>query len=113
MACVLVGLMVCCQGRGLFDCGVKVWLLGRLHVLVCIWHFWRAGGLFGIALRQGNGSRGLIRGSGERALVCSCSIILRSCVGSLVIFLVIRSRMDERFVGAVFWRCVLSFAAVF
>ena len=65
----------------------------------------RAGGLFGIALCQGNRPRGLIRVSGERALVSSRSIILLTCVGSLVILPVIGSRMDERFAGAVCWRC--------
>ena len=61
----------------------------------------RAGGLFGIALSHGNGSRGLIRVSGESALVSSCSIIFFTRVGSLVILPVLGSRMDERFVGAV------------
>ena len=63
--------------------------------------FVRAVGLFGIALRHGNRSRGLIRASGERALVSSYSIILLTCVGSLMILHVIGSRMDEMFVGAV------------
>ena len=73
----------------------------------------RAGGLFGIALCQGNGSRGLILAFGERALVSSCSIILLTCAGSLVNLLVIEPRMDERFVGAVCWRYLCRFAAVF
>ncbi len=38
---------------------------------------------------------------GERALVSSCSIILLTCAGSLVILPVLGSRMEERFVGAV------------
>ncbi len=71
------------------------------------------GGLFGIALSHGNGSRGLIRASGKRALVSSYSIILLTCVGSLVILLVMGSRMDERFVGAVYCECFLSFEEVF
>ena len=76
--------------------------------------FFRAGGLLGIALCQGNGSRGLIRSFGERALVSSCSIILLTCVVSLVSLLVMMSRMDERFVGAVcYGRCFWSFEAVF
>ena len=70
--------------------------------------------MIGIALCQGNGSHGLIRAFGERALVFSCYIIYLNCVGSLVILPVIRSRMDERFVGAAYWRCFLgSFEAVF
>ena len=73
----------------------------------------RADELCGIALCQGNGSRGLIRASGERALVCNCSIICLTCVGSLMIIHMIGSRMDERFVGAVCCRCFLSFEAVF
>jgi hypothetical protein len=60
------------------------------------------GGLFGIALSHGNGSLGLILASGERALVSSCSIIILTCVGSLVILPVLGSRMEERFVGAVY-----------
>ncbi len=75
--------------------------------------FLRAVGLFGIALSQGNGSRGMIRASGERALVSSCSIILLTCVGSLMILPVIGSRMDERFIGAVCCWCFLSFEAFF
>ena len=59
------------------------------------------GGLFGIALSHGNGSHGLILAYGERALVYSCSVILLTCVGSLVILPVLGSRMEERFVGAV------------
>ena len=59
------------------------------------------GGLFGIALNHGNGSRGLIRVFGESALVSSCSIIILTCVGSPVILPVLGSRMDDRFVGAV------------
>jgi hypothetical protein len=47
--------------------------------------FLRAVGLFGIALCQGNGSRGSIRASGESALESSCSIILLIFVESLVI----------------------------
>jgi len=62
---------------------------------------------------QGNGSRGLIRAFGERALVSSRSIILLTCVGSLVILHVVGSRMDERFVGVVCSWCFLSFDAVF
>ena len=73
----------------------------------------RAGGLFGIALSHGNGSRGLILASGERALVSSCSIILLTCVGSDVILPVVGSRMEERFVGAVCCECLLYLAAVF
>ena len=69
-------------------------------------------GLFDIALSQGNGSRRLIRASGERALVSSCSIVLLTCVGSMMILLVIGTRMDERFVGAVCCLCFLSFEAV-
>ena len=68
-------------------------------------------GLFGIALSQGNGSRGLIRASGERALVSSCSIIILTCMGSLMILPMIGSRMDERFVGAVCCWSFLSFEA--
>ena len=45
------------------------------------------GGLFGIALSHGDGSRGLIRVSGESALLSSCSIIILTCVGSLVILM--------------------------
>ena len=71
------------------------------------------GGLFGIALSHGNVSRGLIRVSGERALVSSCSIILLTSVGSLVILPVLGSRMDERFVGAVCCGYFLSFEEVF
>ncbi len=59
------------------------------------------GGLFGIALSHGNESRGLILAYGERDLVSSCSIILLTRVGSLVILPVPGSRMEERFVGAV------------
>ncbi len=59
------------------------------------------GGLFGIAFSHGNGSRGLIRVSGESALLSSCSIIILTCMGSLVILHVLGSRMDEKFVGAV------------
>ena len=70
------------------------------------------GGLFGIALSHGNGSRGLIRAYGERALVSSCSTILLTCVGSLVILPVMGSRMDERFVGAVYCECFVSFEEV-
>ncbi len=70
------------------------------------------GGLFGIALSHGNGSLGLILASGERALVSSCSIIRLTCVGSLVILPVMGSRMDERFVGAVYCECFLSFEEV-
>ena len=73
----------------------------------------RAGGLFGIALCKWNGSRGLIRASGERALVSSCYIILLTFVGSLVILPVIGSRIDERFAVAVCCWCFLSFEAVF
>jgi hypothetical protein len=61
-------------------------------------------GLFGIALSQGNGSRGLIRAYGKRALVSSCSIICLTRVGSLVILPMVGSRMDERFVGVVCYR---------
>ena len=71
------------------------------------------GGLFGIALSHVNGSRGLILASGERALVSSCSIILLTCVGSLVILPVLGSRMDERFVGVVYCECFVSFEEVF
>ena len=73
----------------------------------------RVGGLFGIALSHGNGSRRSIRAFGERALVSSCSIILLTSVGSLVILTVMGSRMDERFVGAVCCRCFLPFDQVF
>ncbi len=59
------------------------------------------GGFFGIALSHGNGSCGLILASGERALVSSCSTILLTCMGSLVILPVLGSRMEERFVGVV------------
>ena len=69
-------------------------------------------GLFGITLSQGNGTHGLIRASRERALVSSCSIILLTCAGSLMILHVIGSRMDERFIGAVCRWCFLSFEAV-
>ena len=69
--------------------------------------------MFGVALCQGNGSRGLIRASGEIALISSCFIILLTCVGSLVIFPVVGSRMDERFVDVVCCWCFLSFEAVF
>jgi hypothetical protein len=75
--------------------------------------FFRAGGLFGIALCQRNRIRGLILASGERALVSSCSTLLLTCVGSLVIIPVIGSQMDERFAGAVCCWCFLSFEAVF
>ena len=71
------------------------------------------GGLFCIALSRGNGSRGLILASRERALVSSCSIILLTCVGSLVILPVMGSLMDERFVGAVYCECFVSFEEVF
>ena len=82
VACVLVGLLICCQGRRLLDWAVDVGLLGRLQVLGCLWScFCLWPGLFGIALCQGNGSRGLIRAYGERALVSSCSIFLLTCVG--------------------------------
>ena len=43
----------------------------------------------------------------------SCSITILTCVGSLVILLVIGSRIDKRFVGAESCRCFLSFEAVF
>jgi len=69
--------------------------------------------MFGIALCKGNGSRGLIRAYGERALVSSCSIVLLTCVGSLMILPVIGSRMDERFVGAVCCWCFFPFEAGF
>ena len=59
-----------------------------------------------------NGSRGLSRVFGERSLVYSYSIILLTCVWSLVIHPTIRSRMVERFVGAVLCRCFLSFEAI-
>ncbi len=72
----------------------------------------RAEGLFGIALCQRNGPRGLICASGERVLISSCSIILLTCVGSLVIFPVVGSRMDERFVGVVCCWYFLSFEAI-
>ena len=75
--------------------------------------FLRDGGLFGIALCQGNGTRGLIRASGERAWVSSCSIILLTCVGSLVTLPVIGSRMDERFAGAVCCWYFVSLEVVF
>ena len=114
VACVLVGLPVCCRGRGLFDWVVFVMLLGRLRVLGCLCPcFLRVVGMFGIALGQGNGSRGMIRAHGERALVSSCSIILLTYVGLLMILLVLGSRMDERFVGAVCCWCFLSFEEVF
>ena len=73
--------------------------------------FLRAVGLFGIALCQGNISRGFIRAAGERSLVFSFSIILLTRMGSLMILPVIGSRMDERFVGAVCCWCFLSFEA--
>ena len=73
----------------------------------------RAVGLFGIALSQGNGSRGLIRASQERPLHSSFSIILLNCVGTLMILLVLGARMDERFVGAVCCWCFFSFEAGF
>ncbi len=73
----------------------------------------RAMGLFGIALSQGNGSRGLIRASGERALVSSCSIICLTRVGSLVILPVVGSQMDKRFVDVVCCRGFLPFEEVF
>ncbi len=63
--------------------------------------FVRAMGLFGIALSHRNGSRGLTRESGERALVSCCYINFLTCVGSLRILPVMGSRMAERFVGAV------------
>ncbi len=69
--------------------------------------FLRAGGLLGIVLCQGDGSRGLVRASGEKALVSSGHIPL-TCVGSLVIFPVVVSRIDERFVNAVFFFDVRS-----
>jgi len=53
----------------------------RLHMTMLL----RAGGLFGIALCKGNGSRGLIRAYGERASVSRHSISFFICVGSLVI----------------------------
>jgi len=59
-------------------------------------------------LCHGNVSRGLSRASGERALVSSCSILLLTCVGSLMIRPVIGSRMDERCVGAVCCWCFWS-----
>ena len=70
------------------------------------------GGLFGIASCQGSGSRGLIRAFRERVLVYSCSIILLTCVGSLVILYVIGSRMEEICVGVVCCWFFLSFDAV-
>ena len=69
-------------------------------------------GLVGIALSQGNGSHGLIRAYGERALVSSCFVILLTCVGSLMILHVLGSRMDERCVGAVCCWFFFSFEAV-
>ncbi len=67
--------------------------------------FLRAVELYGIALCQGNGSRGLICEFGERALISSCSIICLACEGPLVTLPVIGSRMNERFVCAVCCRC--------
>ena len=55
----------------------------------------------GIALCQGSGSRGSIRAFGERALISNCCLICLTCVGSLLILLVIGSCMDDRCVGAV------------
>ncbi len=69
-------------------------------------------GLFGIASCQGNGSRGSIRAYGKRALVYSCSSIILTCVGSLVILPVEGSRMDEIFDGVVCCWCFLSFEAI-
>ena len=89
---------------------VDLRLLAKLPALGCLW---RAGGLFGIALCQGSGSHGLIRASGERALVSSCSIILLTCVGSLVILHVVGHRMYERFVGVACRWCFFSFELVF
>ena len=73
----------------------------------------RAGGLFGIALCQGNGPRGLIHASEERALIYSCYIILLICVGSRVIIHLTGSRMDGRFAGVACCWCFLSFEAFF
>ena len=93
---------VCCRGRGLYARAVCVMLLERLRVLDCLLPcFLRVGGLFGIALSHGNGSRGLILVYGEGALDSSCSIIILTCVGSLVILPVQGSRMEERFVSVV------------
>ena len=69
--------------------------------------------MVGIALCQGNRSRGLIRAPVERALLSSYSIILLTCVGSLMILFVLGSRKVESFVGALCWRCFLPFAVVF
>ncbi len=74
--------------------------------------FLRAVGLYGIALCQGNGSRGLIRASRKSALVPSCSMILLTCVGSLVILPVVGSRMDEKLAGVVCCWYFLSLEAV-
>ncbi len=49
----------------------------------------------------------------DGALVFSCSVILFTCVGSLMILPVMGSRMDERFVGAVCFWCFFSFEAGF
>ncbi len=57
--------------------------------------------MLGIALRQGNGSSGLILAFEERAFVSNCYIIPLTRIGSLVILPVFGSRMDERFVGVV------------
>ena len=55
----------------------------------------------------------MIRASGEKALVSSCSNILLTCVGSLVILFVIGSRIDEMIVDVVCCWCFLSFEADF
>ena len=55
----------------------------------------------GMALSHGNGSCGLIIVSGERAFVSSCSIMLLTRFGSLVILPVSGSRMVDRFDDAV------------
>jgi len=49
----------------------------------------------------------------RKSLVSSCSIILLTCVGSLIILPVIGSRMEERFAGAVCCGCFFSFEALF
>ena len=72
----------------------------------------RAGGLCGIALCQGNGSRREIRASGKRALVSNCYIICLNCEGPLATLPVIGSRVEEKLFGAVCCRCFLSFEAI-
>ena len=102
VACVLVVRLVCCPGWGIYDWAITGGLLGKLQVLGCLLScFFARGGMFGSALYLGNGSRGCIRESGERALVSICSIIFLTCEGSMVMRPMIGSRMEERLVGEV------------